>query len=185
KLLRFIENHDEDRAINVFGKEASKAAAIITLTLPGARLIFEGQTHGHQIKLPVQLRRSPTEEEDIQLIEFYEKLLQIIPGKRYNNAKWSLCTVTPVNSEDLSYKNIIAYQWVLNDELLIIVVNYSLIKSKAHIKLDNSKIKSFNYTFFDLLNDSHYSYKAEDLKEYGLFVELDDWKGHIFKMKYL
>jgi hypothetical protein len=183
QLLRFIENHDEDRAINVFGKEASKAAAIITLTLPGARLVFEGQTHGHQIKLPVQLKRSPTEEEDIQLIEFYDKLFQIIPGKNYNDAKWSLCTVAPVNSEDKSYKNIIAYQWVLNDEPLIIVVNYSLNKSKAQIKLDNSKIGSFNCTFFDLLNDAQYTYKAEDLKEFGLYVDLDDWKGHIFKLK--
>ncbi|MFW9973610.1 MAG: alpha-amylase family glycosyl hydrolase, partial [Candidatus Odinarchaeota archaeon] len=35
KLLRFIENHDELRAIERFGEEKSKSAAIIALTLPG------------------------------------------------------------------------------------------------------------------------------------------------------
>ncbi len=183
KLVRFIENHDEERAVNIFGKEASKAAAIIILTLPGARLIFEGQTHGHQVKLPVQLKRIPTEEEDIELIEFYNKLLQIIPGKKYNNAKWVLCTVTPIISHDTTYQNIIAYQWILDSIHLITVVNYSLVKSKAHIKINNIDYGSFNWKFNDLLNDKDYIYKGEDLKNFGLYIELDAWKAHIFEVK--
>jgi hypothetical protein len=185
RLVRFIENHDEERAINVFGKEASKAAAIITLTLPGARLVFEGQTHGHQVKLPLQLKRNPTEKEDIELIEFYNKLLQIIPGKSYDKANWFLCTAIPINSHDSTFNNIIAYQWIIDDMHLLIVVNYSLIKSKAHIKIDNIDYNSFNWKFNDLLNDKEYIYKDEDLKEFGLYIELDDWKAHIFEVRRL
>ncbi|MFW9950310.1 MAG: alpha-amylase family glycosyl hydrolase [Candidatus Thorarchaeota archaeon] len=183
KLLRFIENHDEDRAINIFGKEASKAAAIITLTLPGAKLIFEGQTHGYQIKLPLQLKRGPIEEEQIELTEFYDKLLQIIPGKGYDDAKWSLCTIKPIDSTDTTFKNIIAYIWTLRGENLMIIVNYSLTKSKAHIQLDNLNFNSMNLKFIDLLNDKNYIYKIEDLNEFGLYIELDDWKAHIFKFE--
>jgi glycosidase len=183
KLLRFIENHDEERAINVFGKEASKAAALITLTLPGARLLFDGQTHGYQKKLPVQLKRGPIEEDNIELMKFYEKLLNIIPGKDYNNAQWSLCTIEPVDITDMTYKNIIAYEWTLNNQSLIIVVNYSLVKSKAHIRLNNLNVDSINLKFIDLLNDKTYIYKMNDIKQFGLFVELDDWKAHVFTME--
>ena len=183
KLLRFIENHDEERAINVFGKEASKAAALITLTLPGARLLFDGQTHGYQIKLPVQLKRGPIEEDNLELMKFYEKLLNIIPGKDYNNAQWSLCTIEPVDITDMTYKNIIAYEWTLNNQSLIIVVNYSLVKSKAHIRLNNLNVDSNDLKFSDLLNDKTYTYKMNDIKEFGLFVELDDWKAHVFTME--
>ena len=183
KLLRFIENHDEERAINVFGEEASKAAALITLTLPGARLLYDGQTHGYQIKLPIQLKRGPIEKENIELMKFYDKLLKIIPGKSFNNAQWSLCTVEPLDISDMTYKNIIAYEWTLNNQYLIIVVNYSLVKSKAHIRLNNLNVDSVSLKFTDLLNDKTYNYKANDIKEFGLFVELDDWKAQIFTIE--
>jgi hypothetical protein len=183
RLIRFIENHDEERAVNIFGKEASKAAAVITLTLPGARLVFEGQTHGHQVKLPVQLKRKLAEKEDKELTEYYNKLLQIIPGKRYNNAKWSLCEVLPLNSTDVTHNNIIAYQWILIDQYLIIVVNYSLMKSRAHIKMGNIDYGTFKWKFNDLLNNKEYNYKGQDLKDYGLYVELDDWKAHVFEVR--
>ncbi|MBY9015853.1 MAG: glycosidase, partial [Candidatus Lokiarchaeota archaeon] len=101
----------EPRAITVFGTEASKAAAVITSTLPGARLIFEGQTRGYEIKLPVQLGRATTEEDNIALMEFYDNLLKIIPGRAFNNGKWSLCKVKPISSSDNSFNNIISYQW--------------------------------------------------------------------------
>ncbi|MFX1281786.1 MAG: alpha-amylase family glycosyl hydrolase, partial [Promethearchaeota archaeon] len=39
KLIRFIENHDELRAIEKFGQEKSKAAALIAMTLPGGRMV--------------------------------------------------------------------------------------------------------------------------------------------------
>ena len=53
KTARFIENHDELRAVEKFGLEKSRAAALIALTLPGARLVHEGQMKGYKIKLPV------------------------------------------------------------------------------------------------------------------------------------
>ena len=45
KLLRFTENHDEARATAAFG-DNNKAASLLTLTLPGAHLMHEGQIEG-------------------------------------------------------------------------------------------------------------------------------------------
>src|SRR5262249_31028553 len=43
KLVRFIENHDEERAAAVFSHEKECMAAVIMMTVPGAKLLHEGQ----------------------------------------------------------------------------------------------------------------------------------------------
>ncbi len=55
KLVRFIENHDEPRAAATFADRKARAAATTILTLPGAKLLHEGQLDGRRVKLPVQL----------------------------------------------------------------------------------------------------------------------------------
>ncbi|MFX0175265.1 MAG: alpha-amylase family glycosyl hydrolase [Candidatus Hodarchaeota archaeon] len=183
KLVRFIENHDEQRAVSVFGEEASKAAAMIALTLPGARLIYEGQLHGYEIKLPVQLGRSPTEEGNIDIMDFYNNFLEIWPGREFSEAKWALCEVKSVSPDDSSFKNIISYHWHTANQDLLIVVNYSLNSSKAHVKVKGLEYGLSNWNFSDKLNKKEYTYKGKDLDENGLYVALDAWKGHIFEIK--
>ena len=183
KLVRFIENHDEPRAIEKFGEERSKAAAIIALNLPGARLIYEGQTRGYKIKLPVQLGRRSFEEENAKLLEFYQNLLNIIPGREFEKANWSLCKVEPVIIDDPSYQNIISYLFWYNDIFRLIVVNYSPFHVKAHIRLKQIEFNIENWNFTDLLHQKTYSYKGEDLDEFGLYIDLNPWNGHIFDIK--
>ncbi|MFX0083456.1 MAG: alpha-amylase family glycosyl hydrolase [Candidatus Hodarchaeota archaeon] len=183
KLIRFIENHDEPRAITKFGEKRSCAAAIIAMTLPGARLIHEGQMEGFKIKLPVQLGRRQTEERNQDLFAFYQNLLRIIPGKDLSDAQWSICKIDPVGSDDPSFKNLISYIWWIDDIYFLVVVNYSTHFSKGHIKIDPIVYGSDNWIFIDLLNQRNYSYKGEDLSRYGLYVELPAWEGHVFEIK--
>ncbi|MFX0048967.1 MAG: alpha-amylase family glycosyl hydrolase [Candidatus Hermodarchaeota archaeon] len=185
KLLRFIENHDEPRAITAFGSEASKAAFIIASTIPGARLIFEGQTHGFKIKIPVQLGRRAIEEEDINILEFYDKILRIIPGREFDEAIWLVCDIKPVSINDNSYTNIISHQWLLGEKRLVIVANYSSNPSKAHIIINEINYGQSNWRFTDLLTEQEYNYKGTNLNEYGLYIELDGWKSHIFLVEEL
>jgi glycosidase len=181
KLIRYIENHDEKRAPIVFGNDAAKAAAVIALTLPGSRLIFEGQNIGCKIKLPVQLGRPATEDKDSEISRFYENLLESIPGREYNDSVWSLCEVNSIGSLESSYNNIIAYYWESQDKLLITVVNYSTDLSKAHIKT-NFDFGTKIWKFKDILNLKEYSYQGVDINEIGLYIELDPWCSHIFEI---
>ena len=183
KLLRFIENHDEPRAVVAFGADTSMAASIITSTLPGARLIYEGQTYGYKIKVPVQLGRGPTEEANIAITEFYDKLLKIVPGREWDEATWFLCDVEPTDSNDTSFRNIISYQWLKGEQRLLIVVNYNPNHSKAHIRINEIAYGITDWYFTDLLNEKEYKYKGTDLDENGLYVELEGWKSHIFEVR--
>ena len=73
RLVRFVENHDEPRAVSSFGIQRSLAAASIALTLPGARLFHYGQQLGKQIKIPVELGRISHEEIIPEIQGFYHR----------------------------------------------------------------------------------------------------------------
>jgi len=77
KLMRFTENHDEERAREKFG-DNHKAAALLSLCALGARLIHEGQLEGWRVKLPVQLIRRPEEPTDADTARFYHKLIRVL-----------------------------------------------------------------------------------------------------------
>jgi len=77
KLVRFTENQDEARAANAFGAN-NKAASLLTLTLPGLRLVHEGQPAGLRLKQSLYLLREPVEGTDSDVAMFYERLLKVI-----------------------------------------------------------------------------------------------------------
>ena len=61
KLVRFVENHDEPRAAATLLPEQERAAAVTMMTLPGAKLLYEGQFEGRRVRPPVFLVRRPVE----------------------------------------------------------------------------------------------------------------------------
>jgi glycosidase len=88
RLIRFLENHDEQRAAAAMSEDRQRAAALAVATLPGAKLWHEGQFEGRRIKLPVQLARRPEEPVNQSLREFYRELLKI--GRR--SGEWTLAS---------------------------------------------------------------------------------------------
>jgi hypothetical protein len=116
-------------------------------------------------------------------MEFYNNLLKIIPGREFDNGEWSLCKVKPASSSDYSFNNIISYQWWTDKDRLLIVVNYSLISSKAHLIIEDIDFGLFNWKFTDLFTRNEYIYKGKDLRENGLYIELEGWNSHIFRVE--
>ena len=181
KLVRFIENHDEERAAKVFGEERSRAAALLALTLPGARLIHEGQMAGYQKKLPIQLGRRTSEEDNLGLLEFYLQLINSIPGTKYSEGNWALCKVDPVGN--FSNTNLLAHIWWLEKSYLLTVVNYSAHPAQGNVRIEQIDYGKSEWSFTDLLTQEEYIYEGDNLETHGLFIDLPSWNGHIFDIK--
>jgi hypothetical protein len=81
RCCRFIENHDEERAAAAFPPARHRAAAVVALTIPGMRLLHEGQLEGRQRRLPVQLLRRASEPADPSLSAFYDRLIAAAPRR--------------------------------------------------------------------------------------------------------
>jgi glycosidase len=79
-LARFLENHDEERAVAAFGLQRGLAAAVAALMLPGFRLLHEGQLEGRRLRLPVQLGRRQPEPAEPGAQSFHRRLLEELAG---------------------------------------------------------------------------------------------------------
>jgi hypothetical protein len=77
RTLRFVENHDERRALAAFGPARVRAAAAVTALVPGGLLLFEGQLDGRRVRVPVGIGRRPDEAPDPGMRRWYDALLQV------------------------------------------------------------------------------------------------------------
>jgi len=177
-LVRFIENHDEPRAITSFGLEKSLAAAMITLTLPGCKLVHYGQNAGFSIKLPVQLGRYPSESPDIEIQKIYDNFLKVLSKDIPFNGTWKL----------IDARNpLIIHYWKDYSTYSIIFCNYSgnlledvidldyLFGKKVHIdEILVEPIFSRKYK-----NRNHENFK---LNEHHINLRLYPWEFLILKV---
>jgi hypothetical protein len=181
KLIRFLENHDEPRAATVFPGEKERAAAVALLTLPGAKLLHEGQFEGRRVRLPVFLARRPDEPADCDLQEFYARLLAATAGDLFRNGHWRLCDREgwPDNQ---SYLNIITSCWESGDERYLVAVNYSSTPSQAVIRAPWEDLRGKSWRLTDVLSMESYERSGDQWADSGLFVSLAPWRWHFFRV---
>ena len=180
KLVRFVENHDEQRAAATFSSRKSRAAAVTILTLPGAKLLHEGQLEGRQVKVPVQLGRRPAEPIDVDLQAFYYRLLKTTGAPGFREGEWSLCERSgwPDNS---SYLNLVAWCWRRREEKHLIVLNLSDRRSQAWVRLSWGDLAGRPWRLIDIVSGELYERDGREVLDPGLYVDLYGWDFHFLK----
>ncbi len=177
KLVRFIENHDEPRAAAIFSPDKLSAAAVAFSTLPGVKLLHDGQLEGRKVKLPVQLGRRPAEVVDERLNLFYRRLLEDVESPVFRSGEWCLCH-TSGWPDNLSYQNLIAWCWRKDDERRLVVINYSDARSQGRVRLPWEDLGAGVWNLKELFSDSIYERDGRELIDPGLFVEFEPWGFH-------
>lgn len=181
KSLRFIENHDEARAAENFGTAKSQAAAVVTTTIPGARLIHDGQIEAKSKHLSVHLETEPAEPPDLASISFYKMLMDYADSAPLHFGKWTLLNLTSAWENDESYRNLLAWSWKQEDEVCLIVVNFSGEASRGRVHVPVSWLTEREFLLKDKNGEVAYSRDAEEVKLKGLYVSLGPWKTHLFE----
>ena len=182
KSVRFIENHDEQRAIVKFGKQKSLAAATVISTIPGMKLYYDGQFEGKKIKLPLQLGREPYEKISETKKMYYEKLMQITKNEIFINGEWKLLEPLTVNDQNITSRNIFAWQWKYKNDHRIAIINYSDSTSQCRLNFEIDH-NTNSVVLIDLLNEQKYIRNVDEIKTLGLFIELKAYNSHIFSIK--
>ena len=180
-MVRFIENHDEPRAAAAFPDAKGRAAAVAVLTLPGARLLHEGQFEGRKVRLPVFLARRPEEPVDQDLASFYGHLLQGIHRDVFRNGEWRLCEKSGW-SDNRSCENILAWCWVKGEEHYVIVVNFSARPSQALVRVPWDELRGRTWLLNDVLSGESYDRSGDEMRDAGLYVDLGPWRWHFFRL---
>lgn len=181
RMIRFIENHDEPRAASVFFQEKQRAAAMIIATVPGAKLLHEGQFVGMRVRLPVFLGRRPAEQGDADLATFYEYLLKAINNDVFRNGRWQLCKRSgwPDNQ---SYLNILAWCWDKDDERYLIVVNFGQESAQAIVRVPWDELTGKTWRLTDRMSGETFDRSGDEMRDSGLYVDLGPWKYHFFRL---
>lgn len=179
KLVRYIENHDEPRAVSKFGIQKSMAAAVVISTIPGMKFYYDGQFEGKKIKLPVQLGREPKEKINLSVQNFYTKILELTKHPIFIRGDWELLEPVSAGGDNQSFQNMLGWRWILGTEERIIVVNYSESTSQCRLKFQTRSFTP-NLILIDLLTEEVYKRSPEEIKTIGLFIELKAYNMHIF-----
>lgn len=179
RLARFIENHDERRAAESFGVERSQAAAVVALTLPGLRLLHEGQLQGWRVKLPVQLGRRPEEAPVEGLEQFYRTLLGELRLPVYHDGQWRLLEARVSSGQSDLHRGLAAHQWRLNDEFRLVVVNLTGQRARAFVRPELPAAAS-GWTLHELFSGQDYTRDGDDIAKRGLYVDLPAYGSQIF-----
>jgi hypothetical protein len=180
KLLRFIENHDEPRAAATFTPEKHRAAAVTALTLPGARLLHEGQLEGRRVRLPVFLARRPEESPDFELLAFYQQLLAALRRGGVLQGAWRLCE--RVGWEDNpSFMNLVSWCWQQGEARCIIVVNLSDAPAQGRVRAPWDDLKGRRWRLQDAFTTEVYERDGDEIRDQGLYVDVPAWGFHFLE----
>jgi hypothetical protein len=183
-MVRFIENHDEPRAAATFPDGKGRAAAVAILTLPGARLLHEGQFEGSRVRLPVFLGRRPAEPVDRDLAAFYERLLKATNRDLLRNGAWRLCERSGW-TDNQSCENVLAWCWRKDSERALVVVNYGQVPAQARVHVSWDELRGAKWRLDERLSGDVYERDGNEMRDSGLYVDLAPWQCHIFQMRAL
>ena len=184
KLLRFLENHDEERAAAAFSFPKERAAAIAMATVPGARLFHEGQFEGRKVRVPVFLGRRVAEPVDQPLEQFYQQLLDVTDASVFRQGEWSLCHCTgwPDNS---TYQNLLSWRWIKENDRYLIVINFSDNVAQGRVQVVGAQLGEKTWRLLDQFSGEIYERSGNGMQNPGLYVELNSWGCHFFRLEIL
>lgn len=182
--IRFIENHDEHRAADAFGVERSRPAAVLISTLPGATLLHDGQFSGRKVKLPVQITRQPYESENPALRRFYLRLLKEVSHDIYHEGTWHLLRCYASCDGCSGAHNLVTYAWHRDDDLRIVVLNFSDEWSQGLVDLSPwaEWLGRYDWRLLDVLHRTYEERDSEELLQDGLYVDVEPHQAMIYHL---
>ncbi len=183
RMVRFLENHDEQRLAAAFPPEALRGAAVIHATMPGLRLFHHGQLEGRRKKLPVQLGREPEEPDNPDFLAFYQKLLSLTRQPLFKHGVGHVLPVLPPSPGDQAHQPLVALARSLEDQKGVIAVNFSGQVASGFINFPEGFWQGWSRI---VLRDEmvepvkNFPRSQEELESQGLYVWLQPHEFHFF-----
>jgi hypothetical protein len=178
KLVRFIENHDEPRALSVFSPQKERAAAVTIATIPGAKLFHEGQFDGRKIRVPVFLGRRFEEPVDLELQSFYFQLVKAASLEGVRDGDWQLCERTGW-PDNMNYLNLVSWCWKGEGERLLVIVNLSDTQAQGRVRLPWEELRGRSWQMTDHFSGDQLERNGGEMTDPGLYVNLPPWGFHV------
>ena len=177
----FLENHDEPRIASILSPSEHRAAALLTLGLPGMRFLHDGQLGGAQRRIPVQLARCASEPVQADIQNLYQQLLAVLPGTAVGQGSVELLQPRPAWPDNPTARNFVVVQWQKSaPEFDLVVVNLAPHRSQCYARLTVQHLTAHNWAMKDLLGPEFYKRSGDDLQDQGLYLDLPAQGAQLF-----
>jgi hypothetical protein len=180
RMARFLENHDEDRCIAVFGRERIPSVGTLMGTLPGMRFYHQGELEGRRIHFPITLRTAAPEVADPLSATLFRKVLRIAKEEVFHTGQWNLLPVAPEG--DSTSGNLFIYEWRSEKLWKVVAVNLSSEPSQGRVWFGDRPLPANEYVFYDEMNDVRYLRSGDEIRNRGLFVRREGFSAHLFNV---
>ena len=181
RLVRFVENHDEPRAAEAFAPPPrAQAVSTVALTLPGLRLLHEGQLEGRRRKVPVHLGRRPAEETDPRAAEHYRRLLSALRHEVFRAGQWQLLGAAEAWPGNDSHRHFVASLWTHGGDCRVVVANLSPERAQCYLPLGVAELAGREWVLADLLGEDRYLRGGDALLRPGLYLDVPAYGRHVF-----
>jgi len=177
----FLENHDEPRIASILSLPEHRAAALLTVGLPGLRLVHDGQLTGTRIKIPVQLARRPTEPAQPEIVTFYRQLLTSLKSTAVGRGTSEIVKPRAAWPENPTARYFVAVQWQSQPDCFdLAVVNLASHRSQCFVSLTFEGLAQRNWRMKDLLGSEEHQRFGDDLQKQGLYLDLPEYGAQLF-----
>lgn len=176
--LRFLENHEEQRAASRFAHpDHHRGALLLTGMVPGMLLCHHGQEDGRRLHASLQACRRPVEEGSDAHRTAYHELMRLLSEPARHDGTWQL--LEPANEGG---RNLIGCLWSLPvHHSLLLVVNASW--QPVSGALQAGPLAARDCQIQDFLNGGgSTTWRAEDLRQDGFPITLPPWGARAFRI---
>ena len=183
RMARFLENHDEPRALAAFPREVYEAAAVITFLTPGLRFFHQGQFEGRKKRISPHLIRGLREAVEPDIQGFYESLLGVLARPVVREGQWQLLECTRAWEGNWTWDGFLAFSWEGPvGERLLVDVNYAPNQGQCYVRLPFADLDGHAIQLRDLMTSVFYERDGSDLVSRGLYLDMPPWGFHIFEV---
>ncbi|KAF0094181.1 MAG: alpha amylase [Puniceicoccaceae bacterium 5H] len=181
----FIENHDEARATTSLPHDhLRRAAATMVATLPGMRLIHDGQMEGRSYRHSLHLQRRAEEAPNKEEQAYYERLFKLLQESVIGHGQWCLLETQAAWQGNHSHWRIQAYLWRAEDGRMdLVVVNLSEHSEEGRVMVPLCGVCGRLWQLKDRLSPEVYLRSGNEMYQRGLYVRLQPYTVQIFNME--
>ena len=98
------------------------------------------------------------------------------------DGEWRLCELAGW-PDKASYTNLVAWCWHQGDERRLIVVNFSDFSAQARIRPPWDDLAGRAWRLTDVFRGEVYDRTGEEIREPGLYVDLEAWGFHFLRFE--
>jgi hypothetical protein len=164
--------------------ESHRAAALVTLGLPGMRFLHEGQLAGARAKMPVQLARRPIEPPQSEVAKIYEQLLATMKQSAVGQGAGQLLAPRQAWPDNPTGQDFVLVFWPATSPAFeLVVVNLAAHRSQCYVPLPVEGLPEHHWSVRDLLGPERYTRVGSDLAQQGFYLDLPPRGAQLFRFE--